>query len=355
MSVKAVVWDNIGNVLTGVREWEAWPPHIQERLLAEDPDARQHAVSLRELLAGYDLTVVSAKTLDDVEAEIVDADVLIVHKETLPAATLARATRLGLLQHLGLDYRGLPVQAARARDIAVAAVPLVNYWAVAEHAWAFILDWAKRLPEQQAHMRQRQYQATWGTFPGLKLVSDLTLGLLGFGEIGRAMAHIGRAFGMQVIYWDRERFPTREQRDGARYVGWEELFRTADIVSVHLPHTPATEGLIGSREFGWMKSSALFINTARGKVVNQTALVDALEHHRIGAAALDVYAAEPLPADDPLHHLHERADIRLTLTPHSAWQSPWTWVRDSQTLWLNVKRWLDGQPILYAVENDDVP
>jgi phosphoglycerate dehydrogenase-like enzyme len=100
-----------------------------------------------------------------------------------------------------------------------------------------------------------------------------------------------------------------------------------------------------------MKPSTLFINTARGKLVDQPALTEALAAGRIGAVALDVFAEEPLPVDDPLLALHDREDTgeRVTLTPHNAWQSPWTWVRDSQELWLNVRRSLRGEPVQHLV------
>jgi phosphoglycerate dehydrogenase-like enzyme len=106
------------------------------------------------------------------------------------------------------------------------------------------------------------------------------------------------------------------------------------------------QGIIGAREIGMMKPAALLLNTARGKLVDQAALTEALRARRIGGAALDVFAEEPLPADDPLHELHE---YNITLTPHSAWQSPWTWVRDSHGIWLNVIRMLRVEPIEYLV------
>ena len=134
------------------------------------------------------------------------------------------------------------------------------------------------------------------------------------------------------------------------FVEWDELFATVDVLSVQLALNPQTEGIIGAREIGLMKPTALFINTARGKLVDQPALTDALAAGRIGAVALDVFAEEPLPVDDPLLALHDAsADERVTLTPHNAWQSPWTWVRDSQELWLNVRRSLRGEPIQHLV------
>jgi phosphoglycerate dehydrogenase-like enzyme len=154
---------------------------------------------------------------------------------------------------------------------------------------------------------------------------------------------------MPVRYWDIERFPDLETTYDMRFVPWEELFAESDIISVHLALNPQTEGIIAAREIGLMKPTALFINTARGKLVDQPALTAALAADRIGAVALDVFAEEPLPVADPLLQLHENGDERVTLTPHNAWQSPWTWVRDSQELWLNVRRALRGEPIEHLV------
>ena len=199
-------------------------------------------------------------------------------------------------------------------------------------------------------MASRGYGDSWHGFPDTKYLGDLTLGLLGMGEIARPIARVARAFGMPVRYWDIERFPELEAEFGMEFVSWDELFATSDVLSVQLALNPQTEGIIGAREIGLMKPTALFINTARGKLVDQAALTAALAEGRIGAVALDVFAEEPLPVDDPLLSLHEGAEERVTLTPHNAWQSPWTWVRDSQELWLNVLRSLRGEPIRHLVQ-----
>ena len=112
---------------------------------------------------------------------------------------------------------------------------------------------------------------------------------------------------------------------------------------------PETEKIIGAREIGLMKPDAFFINTARGKLVDQPALVDALKNHRLGGAGLDVMYTEPLPVDDPLHELNEDLSYNVTLTSHSAWQGPWTWVRDSLNIWDNVLHHLRGEPLAYQV------
>lgn len=371
--IKIVVWDNIGNVLLGVRPWQSWAPATQERLLAEDPEAIAHAPSFDQIFSDEDVELVwfidpdklapgfgdLTKTFqqavrpltepDALAAAIADADYLVVHKEQLAPEILRHGRRLRLIQHLGLDYRGVPVTTARELGVPVAATPLVNYLAVAEHVWALILNHLKRLPAQRALMQSGDYATSWGAFPGVALVRDLTLGLLGFGEIARPVARVAQAFDMPVIYWDVRRFPELEAQYGVEYVAWDEIFRRADVLSVQLALNEQTRGIVGAREIGLMKPTALFVNTARGKLVDQPALVAALAEGRLGGAALDVFATEPLPVDDPLHVLHAPADGGITLTPHSAWQSPWTWVRDSQEIWFNVRRSLDGEPVHFLV------
>ncbi|HEX5993054.1 MAG TPA: NAD(P)-dependent oxidoreductase [Thermomicrobiales bacterium] len=373
--VKIIVWDSIGNTLLGVRPWTSWDAPVRETLLQENPDAETIALPLREILAGYDVDLTwfnsadvpyapfgqlyadyegslrFTRSVDEIMGVIEDADFLVVHKERLPAEALERAKKLRLVQHLGQDYRGVPLDAARARGVPVAATPLINYITVAEQVWAYILNWTKRLPSLRTHMTSRAYVDSWHSFPDTKYLGDLTLGLLGMGEIARPVARAAHAFGMPVRYWDIERFPELETAYSMRFTEWEELFATADVLSVQLALKPETEGIIGARELGLMKPTALFINTARGKLVDQAALTDALVARRIGAVALDVFAEEPLPVDDPLLTLHDRAEAgeRVTLTPHNAWQSPWTWVRDSQELWRNVRRSLRGEPIHHLV------
>jgi phosphoglycerate dehydrogenase-like enzyme len=373
--VKIVVWDSIGNTLLGVRPWASWDAPVRETLLRENPQAESTALPLREILAGYDVELTwlnsadapyapfgqlyadydgslrFTRSLDEIVAAVEDADFVVLHKERLPAQALERANKLRLIQHLGQDYRGVPVEAARARGIPVAATPLINYITVAEQVWAYILNWTKRLPSLRTHMSNRAYVDSWHGFPDTKYLGDLTLGLLGMGEIARPVARAAHAFGMPVRYWDIERFPDLEASYGMAFAEWDDLFATVDVLSVQLALKPETEGIIGAREIARMKPTALFINTARGKLVDQLALTDALAAGRIGAVALDVFAEEPLPVDDPLLVLHDRVEAgeRVTLTPHNAWQSPWTWVRDSQELWLNVRRSLRGEPIQHLV------
>ncbi len=349
--MKVVVWDNIGNVLWGMRAWDKWDAVNRAQLLAEDPDAAEKVMSLAEMFRDYPLELCEVHTEDELAAALPDADVLIVHKETVPPDFLKQGRNLRLVQHLGQDYRGVPVETARAMNVPVAATPLINYIAVAEHTWAFILNHLKRLPAQRDLMTARAYKedGKWkqDRVSGLTLARDLTLGLLGFGEIARPIARVAQAFDMQILYWDIQRFPDLESVYGVSYTGWDELFRRSDVLSVHLALNEQTYGIVGAREFALMKPTSLFINTARGKLVDQDALVLALREGRLDGAALDVFTEEPLPFDDPLHALHDLN--KVTLTPHSAWQGHWTHIRDSQTLWLNVLHLVKGEALEYLV------
>ena len=160
---------------------------------------------------------------------------------------LLNAKKLRLVQHLGQDYRGMPVDAARQLGIPAAATPLVNYITVAEHVWAFVLNWLKRLPAIREWMRTRDYPSSWGMFPGVQYAGDVTLGLLGMGEIARPIAKYAQAFDMPVIYWDIQRFPELEDKYNLRYVEWDEIFAQSDILSVQLALNDQTKGIIGAR------------------------------------------------------------------------------------------------------------
>ena len=380
--VKIVVWDKIGNTILGMRAWDQWSEDTQDRLLTEDPNARERVVSFDDLFKNYDVELVwlydpiksqrgfrdlfnehqehlkAVTGPQDVIDAIKDADYLVFHKEQLPALALIDAHKLKLIQHLGGDHRGVNLDAAWDMQIPVAATPLINYSAVAEHVWALILDWVKRLPDQRDYMQSRTYLQPhgWGAYhPGVTLLSDMTLGLVGMGEIARPIARVAKAFNMRVIYWDIVRFARIEEQYGLEFVEWDELFQQSDILSVQLALNEKTEGIIGAKEFAMMKPTALYINTARGRLADQGALVAALEVNQIGGAALDVFYDEPLPGDSPLHDLHEAADHRVLLTPHSAAQGPWTWIRDSQEIWFNIMRSLNGEELKHLVPESYVP
>ncbi|MCA0453667.1 MAG: hypothetical protein LCI00_06815 [Chloroflexi bacterium] len=355
MTTNIVVWEEYNYVLLGVQFRREYAHELEKRLPPNDParvEWAKDAPLFEELFADYDTKLTKVSTLEELEAIIEEVDYLVVHKQRLPAETLRKGKRIKLLQHMGEDSRGLPMETAREMGIPVCVTPLINYIAVAEHAWTLLLNLYKQMREQERQMKERLYvERGWGaTIPNVRIVQDFTLGLLGFGEIARPMAKYAHAFEMKCIYWDKVRFPPElEEKYHVQYVEWDELFKQSDVLSVHIPIMPSTEKIIGAREIGLMKSDAFFINTARGKLVEQDALVDALKNRRLGGAGLDVMYEEPVPVKDVLHELNEDPSYNVILTSHSAWQGHWTHVRDSLNIWMNVYRHLRGEPLKYEV------
>lgn len=353
---KIVVWDSVGNVMIGVR-FEPMKGlmsgDIRPNLNADDPAAVDGYPSYEEILKDHPFELVDVFSLEELEAHIADTDILLVHKVAVPADTLLRGKKLRLVQNLGNDARSVPMDAARELGIPVTATPLINYQAVSEHNFAFILNYTKQLAQNRIFVSSTEYaNKPWGrSVTPIRLMIDHTLGLLGMGEIARHMVRYAQAFEMPTIYWDIVRFPDLEEKYNLTFVEWDEIFAQSDVLSVQLALNEQTHKIVGEREIGLMKADAIFMNTARGKLVDETALITALQERRIGGAALDVFYDEPLPLDSPLHAMHDDLSYNVTLTQHYAWQSNWTHARDSQEIWFNVRRLLDGESLLYRVDD----
>jgi phosphoglycerate dehydrogenase-like enzyme len=175
---------------------------------------------------------------------------------------------------------------------------------------------------------------------GNSTLQGLTLGVVGLGRIGAEMAEIGRFFAMKVIAWSENLTDERAAAAGARRVSKDELFRQSDFVTVHMRLSDRTERLVGAHEFGLMKPSAYFINTSRGEIVDEKALIEVLQQRRIAGAALDVYEVEPLPVDSPLRTLDN-----TILTPHIGYVSEAKLRMFYESMVEGVQAWLDGAPI----------
>lgn len=355
---KIVVWDSVGNVMLGVRFEEKntkvlMSGDIRPWLRDDDPAAVEGYPIYTDILDGHDFDLIDVFSLEELATHIEDTDILIVHKVTVPAEILLKAKNLKLIQNLGTDYRGIPMDVARELGIPVTATPLINYQAVSEHNFAFILNYFKQLPQNRVHISSKSYaKPRWGeSITPIRLMIDKTLGLLGLGEIARHMARYAKAFEMPTIYWDIQRFPELEEEYNLTFVEWDEIFARSDVLSVQLALNEETKEIIGEREFALMKPDSLFMNTARGKLVDQSALISALQKRQIGGAALDVFYDEPLSFDDPLHALHDDLTYNVTLTQHYGWQSSWTHVRDSQEIWFNIRRFLNNEALLYRVDD----
>jgi glyoxylate reductase len=207
---------------------------------------------------------------------------------------LGRAPHLRMIANYGVGYDNIDLQAATNRRIPVSNTPGVLTDATADLAFALILGVARRLVEGDRRTRSGAFQF-WAPLLFLgRDVSGKTLGIVGMGQIGRAMIRRAKGFDMRVMYHSRTRLaPSGEEQLGVEYVAFDELLGRSDFVSLHVPLTEKTRHLIGTRELALMKPTAYLINTSRGPVVDERALFEALKEKRIGGAGLDVYEHEP--------------------------------------------------------------
>ncbi len=236
---------------------------------------------------------------DAIVTRLAPFDVVCVMRERtpLPRAIIERLPRLRLIASTGPGNASIDLEAARERGINIANTGYTSHGAI-ELTWALILAALRRIPEETASFGAGGWQVAVG--------GDLqrrTLGIVGLGRIGSVCARIALAFGMDVIAWSPNMTPEKAEAAGARFVTKDELFRGADIVTLHLILGQRSRGIVGSADLALMKPSAWLVNTSRGPLVDEDALVDALREQRIAGAALDVFAVEPLPADHPFRTL----------------------------------------------------
>lgn len=214
--------------------------------------------------------------------------------------------------------------------------------ATAELAWGLVLGVARHIAWEDRQMRGGR----WQTRPASGL-GGKKLGILGMGRLGTQVAKYGNVFDMDVIAWGPTLDAERAARNGAQYVSWDELFSQSDILSIHVPLTDLSREWITAREFELMKPSAFLVNTSRGPIVEEQALIDALKSNKIAGAALDVYDEEPLPADHPLLSLDN-----VLLSPHLGYSTVETLQNFFVESVKNLKAWLEGSPT--NVLNPDV-
>ncbi len=214
--------------------------------------------------------------------------------DRIDAELLDRAPRLKIVANFGVGYNNIDVAAATRQGVMVTNTPGVLTDSTADLAMALLLAVGRRIVESDRHTREGRFQF-WVPFHFLgHEVSGTTLGIAGMGRIGQAVARRAKGFGMRVIYHNRNRLPADQERAlDAHYVEWPTLLAESDYLSLHVPLTAETRHLIGPAELAAMKPSAFLINTARGPVVDEAALVDALRAGRIAGAGLDVYENEP--------------------------------------------------------------
>jgi lactate dehydrogenase-like 2-hydroxyacid dehydrogenase len=253
----------------------------------------------------------------------------------------AAGPQLKVVSNMAVGVDNIDISAATERGIVVGNTPGVLTETTADLAWALLLAAARRVVEAERYVRDGQWQ-TWD--PSLLLGRDVygaTLGVAGFGRIGQAVARRAQGFGMRVLYTNRSGPLNVES---AAHVDWDTLLGESDFVSIHTPLTPDTRHLFNREAFERMKPSAILINTARGQVIDQAALYDALRSGQLAAAALDVTDPEPLPADDPLLTLPN-----CIVVPHIGSASIATRDRMATIATQNLLAGVRGEPLLHCV------
>jgi glyoxylate reductase len=302
---------------------------------------RLPGAALERLAGAVDLVVwqrPEAPSPDALAQGCLDADgLLCLLDDRIDAELLAASTRLRAVSSYSVGLDHVDLVAATARGIPVGFTPGVLTETTAELALGLLLAAARRIVEADRQVRSGGWTQAWD--PAALLGRDLhgaTLGVIGLGAIGRAVAARASALGMHILGWSR----TRRELPGVEFVPLDALLERSDFVSVHVALTPETRGLLGSRALGRMRRGAILVNTARGGIVDEAALADALHSGRLGGAALDVFAHEPLPVGSPLLDAPN-----LILTPHVGSATVATRARMAELAVDNLLAGLFGRPM----------
>jgi glycerate dehydrogenase len=288
------------------------------------------------------LTVYERTPPDLVIERAADAEIVLTNKTPLTAETLEQLPKLKFVSVLATGYNVVDTECAASRGIPVSNVPVYGTDAVAEFVFALMLDFFKRTARHGDLVSRGEWEASedfcfWRN-DHFRELAGKTLGIIGFGRIGRRVGELGAAFRMKVLGHSRSR--SAEVGFAFDWAPVGKILETSDVVSLHCPLTPETEGMIDAAALARMKSSAFLINTARGPLVDERALAEALNGGRLAGAACDVVSAEPIRSDNPL-----LGAKNLTLTPHIAWAALEARRRLMAATTENLRAFLAGNPV----------
>jgi phosphoglycerate dehydrogenase-like enzyme len=332
------------------------------RVLMLDPSPESERDFMQSLLPedGFTVAAVAATDVGPSSDLLADAEAIVTRSQPVTAETIAASPKLKLVQKYGGRPDRLDLDAARDAGVAVAVMPLCGCIAVAELTMTLLLALSKQLIEahrttvtgayrelglEPTPSSQRVHAFQWMKLPHLQEVRGQTLGLIGFGEIGTEVAKRARAFDMDVLYYKREPLPAEiETMLDVRAASLDDLLRQSDFVSLHVPHGDDTDRLIGARELALMKPTASLINTCRGPVVDEEALIAALSNGTIASAGLDVFTLEPLQHDSPLTRLDN-----VILTPHIGGGTGGAREKQMRDVLANVVRFANGEPLRHRI------
>jgi D-3-phosphoglycerate dehydrogenase len=274
---------------------------------------------------------------ENVVKALADFEIVCAMRERtpFPRAVLEKLPKLKLLITTGMRNASIDVAAAKERGIAVCGTPTTGN-PTSAIAFALMLELARHAGYESARMRAG---TLWQSTIGLDL-EGLTLGVLGLGKLGTRSAQIAKAFGMKVIAWSQNLAAEKCAQAGASYVTKDELFRQSDFITIHLVLSERTRGLVGARELALMKPSACLINTSRGPIMDEPALIAALREKKIAGAGLDVFDVEPLPLDHPFRKMDN-----VVITPHLGYVSVQNYRTFYGAIIEDIRAWLDGKPV----------
>lgn len=282
---------------------------------------------------------------DQTVARAAEAEIVLTNKTDLSHGVIEQLPRLQYIGVLATGYNVVDLDAARRRNIPVTNVPNYGTPSVAQMVFAHLLNLTQHVADHGRGVSAGRWTESrdfcYWDFPLVEL-SGRTFGIVGFGRIGRAVATVAQAFGMNVLAYDptsSSQAASSQATSGVRFVDLDELFGRSDVVSLHCPLTPATDKLVNAERLARMKPSAFLINTGRGPLVDEAALADALNAGRLAGAGLDVLATEPPPADNPL-----LAARNCCLTPHIAWATTAARQRLLDVAVENVRAFVAGKP-----------
>ena len=315
------------------------------RILLIDPIPLPLVERMRPMFpAGTRLDMVSTLSEEDLDRHAAETEILLVIQRKVDARLLSILPHVRFVQRVGVGYDNLDLEALQAAGVVAAYTPGANAVAVAEHTILLMLALLKRFAAAESATRQGGWPTMELFQAGLGDLASTTVGLVGFGSIGRAVAQRLVPFGSRLQYTASHSVdPTTEQQFGVRYASLEDLLATSTIVSLHVPLTGATRGLIGEAELAKMPAGAFLVNTSRGEVLDESALRHAIESGKLGGTALDVLYNEG-PGGNPFADLPQ-----VIVTPHIAGGSRAAVERALQMALANVARFLHGEPPLDLV------
>jgi D-3-phosphoglycerate dehydrogenase len=312
--IRAAILDDYQNVALSFADWSSIAKDVEIKVFDQPIKSRDEAI---KALQGFAVVVGMRE------------------RTPFPRAVIEALPDLKLLITTGARNNSFDLKAAAERGVTVCGTGGVGS-PTTGIAFGLMLELTRRIGFEHARLKAGQ---PWQTTIGPDL-DGLTLGILGLGKLGQRSAAVGKAFGMKTIAWSQNLTPDKAAAGGATYVSKEELFAKADIVTIHVVLSDRSRGLVGAADLGRMKKTAYLINTARGPIVDEAALIAALQSKSIAGAGLDVFDIEPLPLDHPYRKMDN-----VVITPHLGYVSTQNYAAYFPDIVADIRGWLDGKPV----------